>query len=153
MIRPRYFPPDSYIDDPAENLDHADAAESQRTLAYAMTREALTRICSWIAKAERKKVKQRALRLDAFLLNVFPCFLREDHPSAAWVARQHGISRQRFSLLQQEFVREVGPHLQFKGQRFLNQAKRRGRVRRGQPRSQPGPVAGAEDKVKKMEKL
>jgi hypothetical protein len=134
MINPRYLPPDSYIDDPAENIDLADAAESQRTLAYAMTTEALARICAWISQG-RNRVKNRAVRLDAVLQCIFPEFLRENSPTAAWVARQHGISRQRFSLLQQEFVREVGPHLQFKGQRFLNQAnashKRRGRVRRG----------------------
>jgi hypothetical protein len=143
MIIPRDLPPGSYLDDPAENIDRADAAESQRTLAYAMITEALTHICSWIAQAKRKKVKQRALRLDAVLLCIHPEFLREDHPPAAWVAKQHGVSRQRLSLLQQEFVREVGPHLQFKGQRFLNLAKRRGRVRRGQRGPQPGPVADA----------
>ena len=146
MIRPRYLPPDSYIDDPAVNLDHADGAESQRTMAYAMTTEALTRICSWISQG-RNRVKNRAVRLDAVLQCIFPEFLREDSPTAAWVAHQHGISRQRFSLLQQEFAREIGPHLQFRGQRFLNQAnalqKRRGRGRQGTRGPQPGPVAGA----------
>jgi hypothetical protein len=33
MIMPRDLPPNSYLDDPAENIDRADAAESQRTLA------------------------------------------------------------------------------------------------------------------------
>lgn len=121
MIKPRYVPLDACFDDPSAHLDHADAAESLRKLAYAMTSESLSLICSWITQG-RNTVKQRALRLDVVLLCIFPKFLRDDHPSAAWVARQHGISRQRFSLLQQEFVREVGHHLQFRGQRFLNQA-------------------------------
>jgi hypothetical protein len=120
MIMPRYMPPDAYFDDPAEKLDHADGAISENNLAFALASGGFTRIGEWITRG-RGGARQRALRSDIVLLCICPHFLCK-RPSAAWVARQHGVSRQRASLLQQKFAREFGDYLQFRGQRFLNQA-------------------------------
>ena len=145
MIMPRHLPPNSYFDDPAANLDHADRAASEQTLAFALASGGFTRIGEWITRG-RGGAKQRALRSDLVLLCICPQFLCK-RPSAAWVARQHDVSRQRASLLQQEFAREFGDYIQFRGQRFRNLANapqtRRGRVRRGSRGPQPGSVAGA----------
>jgi hypothetical protein len=77
----------------------------------------------------------------AKFLKILPC----KHPSAAWCARQHGVSRQWASRLHQDFTRKFGGYLQFRGQRFRNCAlalpARRGRGRRGEQGPQPGPVA------------
>jgi hypothetical protein len=104
------------------------------------------RIHEWITRG-RGGVRQRALRSDISLLCISPDSFLCKHPCAAWVARQHGVSRQRASLLQKEFAREFGDYIQFRSQRFLNQANatqmRRGRVRRGTGEPQPGLVAGA----------
>ena len=118
MIRPRYLPPDSCFDDPAANLDPPDS--TVHTLAFAMAGDALRRIGEWTTRG-RKTAKSRALRSDVVWLCFCPQFL-DKRASAAWVARQHNVSRQRVSLLQQEFARELGPYIQFNGQRFLNQA-------------------------------
>ena len=145
MSMPRHAPPGAYVDDPADTIDRADRAESDHTLVLALASEGFTRIGEWITRG-RGGAKQRALRSDLVLLCICPHFLCK-RSSAAWVARQHGVSRQRASLLQQEFVREFGDHLQFRGQRFRNLAHalpaRRGRVRRGEQGPQPGPVASA----------
>ena len=145
MIMPRLAPPGSYVDDPADTIDRADRAESDHTLILALASEGFTRIGEWITRG-RGGARQRALRSDIVLLCICPHFLCK-RPSAAWVARQHGVSRQRASLLQQEFAREFGDNLQFRGQRFRSHAnmlqKRRGRVRRETRGPQPGPVAGA----------
>jgi hypothetical protein len=144
MIMPRHAPPGAYVDDPADTIDRADRAESVHTLVLALASEGFTRIGEWITRG-RGGARQRALRSDIVLLCICPHFLCK-RPSAAWVARQHDVSRQRASLLQQEFVREFGDHLQFRGQRFRSHAnmlqKRRGRVRRGAQGPQPGPVVG-----------
>ena len=121
MIMPRHLPPNSYFDDPAANLDHADRAASEQTLAFALASGGFTRIGEWITRG-RGGAKQRALRSDLVLLCICPQFLPCKRPSAAWCARQHGVSRQRASLLQQEFAREFGDYIQFRGQRFLCQA-------------------------------
>jgi hypothetical protein len=127
MMKPRYVPPDAYFDDPADKIDLADRAESQRKLTYALASDALTRCGEWITRG-RGGVKNRALRADIVLLSVTPQFLPCKHPSAAWVARQHGVSRQRVSELWREFAEYIGPCIQFRGQRFLSE--RRGRRRR-----------------------
>jgi hypothetical protein len=146
MIMPRHAPPGAYVDDPASKLDHADRAASEQTLAFALASGGFTRIGEWITRG-RGGAKQRALRSDLVLLCICPQFLPCKRPSAAWCARQHGVSRQRASRLQQEFAREFGDNLQFRGQRFRSHAnmlqKRRNRVRRGARGPQPGPVAGA----------
>jgi len=145
MIMPRHAPPGAYVDDPADTIDRADRAESVHTLVLALASDGFTRIGEWITRG-RGGARQRALRSDIVLLCICPHFLCK-RPSAAWVARQHDVSRQRASLLQQEFVREFGDHLQFRGQRFRSHAnmlqKRRGRVRRGSRGPHPSPVAGA----------
>lgn len=116
MIGPRQAPPGAYVDDPGANLD---SATNQQPSAFAIASHGITRIKEWAARGE---AKQRALRHDLVTLCLCPQFLPCKRPSAAWCGRQHGVSRQYASRLQQEFVRECGDHLQFRGQRFLNQA-------------------------------
>jgi hypothetical protein len=116
MIGPRHPPPGSYVDDPAAKLDHP---ANEHPSVYAMASHGMTRIKEWAA---RGKAKQRALRHDLVTLSLCPEMLPCKHPSAAWCAREHGVSRQWASRLQQEFAREFGDHIQFRGQRFLNQA-------------------------------
>jgi hypothetical protein len=116
MILARHLPPDAYLDDPAEKLDRAGGDQSS---AYAIAGHGITRIKEW---ATRGKARQRALRHDLVTLSLCPQMLPCKHPSAAWCAREHGVSRQWASRLQQEFAREFGDHIQFRGQRFLNQA-------------------------------
>jgi hypothetical protein len=134
MIQLRNPPPGAYFDDPPTNLDRP-ASEQPSPLALASY--GLTRIKEWAA---RGKTKQRALRHDLVTLCICPQILPCKRPSAAWCGRQHGVSRQYASRLQQEFACEFGDHLQFRGQRFLTG---RGRGRRGAQGPQPGPVAGA----------
>lgn len=146
MIKPHNLPANSYIDDPAEKLDPADPAESETNERNSKLGVALTWMIDWITRGRNNR-KQRSIRLDTLILCVKPEFLPCKRPCAAWVALQHGVSPQRASLLQQEFAREIGPHIQFRGQHFLNQSSaprmRRGRGRRGRQGPQPGPVAGA----------
>ncbi|HUB67480.1 MAG TPA: hypothetical protein VL981_08355 [Candidatus Methylacidiphilales bacterium] len=68
-----------------------------------------------IAEQFAKSREQSGLSAHYVLL---PC----KRPSASWCARQHGVSRQRASRLQQEFARELGGNIQFRGQCFLNRA-------------------------------
>ena len=145
MIKPRHMPPDAYWDDPAENLDRPES--NVRDLAFVFAGALHARINEWITRG-RGGVKQRALRSDISLLCICPELFKCKRPRAAWVGRQHGVSRQRASLLQKKFAREFADYIQFRGQRFLNRAgalqkERRGRVRQGTEVSQPGPVAGA----------
>jgi hypothetical protein len=117
MIQFRNPPPGAYFDDPPTNLDRP--ADDQRS-HFALAAHGITRIKEW---ANRGGVKQRALRHDLVTLCVCPQFLPCKRPSAAWCGRQHGVSRQYASRLQQEFTRELGGHLQFRGQRFLDGAR------------------------------
>ena len=116
MIMPRHAPPGAYVDDPAEKLDRPG---SEQPSVFTLASHGMTRIKEWAA---RGKAKQRALRHDLVTLSLCPEMLPCKHPSAAWCAREHGVSRQWASRLQQEFAREFGDHIQFRGQRFLNQA-------------------------------
>jgi hypothetical protein len=119
MIRPRYMPPDAYFDDPAEKIDLADGAENQTNLAFALASGGLTCVGEWITRG-RGGVTHRALRSDIVLLCICPQFLPCQRPCAAWVGRQHRVSRQRVSDLRQEFAKYIAPYMQFRGQRFLN---------------------------------
>jgi hypothetical protein len=114
------MPPDAYVDDPAEKIDGpgGDLRDMACTFAGALH----ARIHEWVTRG-RGGVRQRALRSDISLLCISPKLFRCKHPCAAWVARQHGVSRQRASLLQQEFAREFGDYIQFRSQRFLNRAR------------------------------
>jgi hypothetical protein len=138
---PRNAPPGAYIDDPVANLE---PATNERDSHFAMASHGLTRIKEWAARGD---AKQRALRDDLVTLCICPEMFLYNKPSAAWVGRQHGVSREYASRLCREFVRKFGDYLQFRGQRFLSQAlalkKRRGRGRQGQQGPPPGPVAGA----------
>jgi hypothetical protein len=140
------MPPDAYLDDQAEKFDRAEQDEGERNGTSAMASGALTCIGEWITRG-RGGVTNRAFRADIVLLSISPQFLPCDYPNAAWVGRQHGVSRQRASELWREFAEYIAPYVQFKGQRFLNQRngsqRRRGRVRQGKEGPQPGPVAGA----------
>ncbi len=140
MIMPRKMPPNAYLDDPADKLDRTEQAESEKKLRSALASGALTCIGEWITRG-RGGVTNRAFRADIVLLSISPQFLPCKYPSASWVARQHGVSRQRASELWREFAGYIAPYIQFRGQRFLNQ--RRGRGRQGKRGPQPGAVAGA----------
>ena len=116
MIMRRNAPPGAYNDDPAATLD---PVASDRDAHFAMASHGITRIKEW---ASQGNVKQRALRGDLVTLCMCPKLLPCDHPSAAWVGRQHGVSREYASRLCREFARKFGDYIQFRGQRFLNQA-------------------------------
>ena len=116
MIGPYHAPPGAYVDDPAEKLDRP---ANEQLSPFTIAGHGMTRIKEW---ATRGKAKQRALRHDLVTLSMCPQMLPCKHPSAAWCAMEHGVSRQWASRLQQEFAREFGNHIQFRGQRFLNQA-------------------------------
>jgi hypothetical protein len=119
MIMPRYMPPNAYFDDPATKMDPAPRDDS---LAFALAGGGITRVQEWITRG-RGGAKQRGLRSDLVTLCICPHLLPCKRPSASWCARQHGVSRQRASRLQQEFVRELGHNIQFRGQRFLDRAR------------------------------
>ena len=117
MIRPRHLPPDAYFDDPAEKLDRpGDAA---RDLAFVLAGTGLTRVGDWITRG-RGGVTQRALRMDIVLMCICPQFLPCKRPSGAWLSRQHGVSGTRVNHLRKDFAGFIAPHIQFRGQRFLN---------------------------------
>ena len=116
MIMPRYMPPDAYFDDPVDRLDPVPRDDS---LAFALAGGGITRVQEWITRG-RGGAKQRGLRSDLVTLCICPHLLPCKRPSASWCARQHGVSRQRASRLQQEFARELGANIQFRGMRFLN---------------------------------
>jgi hypothetical protein len=123
MIEPLYPPPGAYLDHPADKIDRADRAESEAKLISARASGALTCVGEWITRG-RGGVTNRGLRTDIVLLCITPHFLPCKRPSAAWVARQHGASRQRASKLWREFSAYIAPYIQFRGQRFLNGRKR-----------------------------
>jgi hypothetical protein len=127
------MPPDAYFDDPAEKIDRADRVESETSLMRSLASGALTCMVEWITRG-RGGITNRALRADIVVLSIKPEYLPTKRPSAAWIARQHGVSRQRANDLRKEFANYIAPYIQFRGQRFLNRAnavqKRRGRVRR-----------------------
>jgi hypothetical protein len=124
MNRPRYTPPGGYyFDDPADKIDLADRVESDSDLIYALASGALTVVVEWITRG-RGGATNRALRADIVTLTIGKHFLPCKRPSAAWIARQHGISRQRASELWREFAKCIAPYLQFRGQRFRNRWKK-----------------------------
>jgi hypothetical protein len=133
MIRPRYLPPDAYIDDPSQKLDPADAAEMAEDEMFSMAGHLLIRLHEWITRG-RNQAKDRAFRTDIALLYLSPHLLSCKHPTASWVAQQHGVTRQRASDVGIAFSQEFSDYLQFRGQRFLNRRtklyKRTGRIPR-----------------------
>jgi hypothetical protein len=106
------LPANAYFDDPAANLDRS---VSNLNSAFALAGFGITRIQEWIT---RGKAKQRGLRSDLVTLCICPQMLACKRPSARWVAQEHGVSRQYASRLQQEFTRELGDYIRFRGQRF-----------------------------------
>jgi len=110
----RHLPPDACWDDPAANLEK-DETRSEKDLAFDLAHTGLCRIHEWITQ---NGGKQRALRSDLVTLSICPDMLPCKRPSAAWCAREHGVSRQWASRLQQEFTRQLGSHIRFRGQRF-----------------------------------
>ena len=93
MIMPRHAPPGAYVDDPAEKLD---CPANEQPSVFTLASHGMTRIKEWAA---RGKAKQRALRHDLVTLSLCPEMLPCKHPSAAWCAREHGVSRQWASRL------------------------------------------------------
>ena len=125
MTQPLRLPPNSYFDDPADKIDRADQAESYDMLVRSLASEGLLRMVEWITRG-RGGVTNRALRADIVVLTIRKKFFPCERPSAAWVAREHHISRQRASELWRDFSKYIAPYLQFRGQRFLNQRRGRG---------------------------
>jgi hypothetical protein len=114
MIMPRRLPTGACFDDPAANLDRTANDQSS---AFALGGLGITRVQEWITRG-RAGATQRALRSDLVTLCVCPHMLPCKRPSASWCAREHGVSRQYASRLQQEFSRELGDYIRFRGQRF-----------------------------------
>ena len=138
-IKPRYTPRDAYFDDPADKIDGEDSSENDSKRTGSLVRDVLARVFEWLTR--KGSVTHRALRSDVVILHVTPHNLPCKRPSAAWLAQKHGVSRQRVSELGRDFASSLGPRIQFRGQRFLN--RRRGRGRQGERGPQPGPVAVA----------
>jgi hypothetical protein len=111
MIRPRHLPPNACFDDPAANLERVDA----QPLAFALAGDGLNYVFDWIMRGD---LSQRSLRFHLVVLCVCPDMLPCKRPSAAWCGQVHGVSRQRASLLQQEFTRQLGDKIKFRGQKF-----------------------------------
>jgi hypothetical protein len=108
----RFRPPaGSYFDDPAANLDRA---QNDDALASALTKLEVIRFYEWINRGD---ARQRALRSDLVSLCLCPQLLPCKHPSAAWCAREHAVSREYASRLQRDFVRQFGDYIQLRGQR------------------------------------
>ena len=102
MTMPLNAPQGAYNDDPVANLD---PVADERDTHFAMASYGVTRIKEWAARGD---TKQRALRDDLVTLCLCPKLLPCKKPSAAWVGRQHGVSREYASRL----CRESGlPHL------------------------------------------
>jgi hypothetical protein len=120
MIKPRRMPLTACFDDPADKIDNAVGELFRDDQIRALASDALTRCGEWITRG-RSGVKNRAFRTDIVLLSITPQFLPTKRPSAAWVGQQHGASRQRASELWREFSIYIGPYIQFRGQRFLNE--------------------------------
>jgi hypothetical protein len=120
---PRHLPADACFDDPVANLDRS---VNDQNLAFALGGFGITRVQEWITRG-RAGATQRALRSDLVTLCLCPQMLPCKRPCASWCAREHGVSRQYASRLQQEFSRELGDYIRFRGQRF---PIRRGRVKR-----------------------
>src|SRR5271168_2413282 len=89
----------AYFDDPVAKLDRA---RNEDTLADALTKLEVVRFYEWI---NRGNARQRALRSDLVSLSVCPQLLPTKRPSAAWCAREHGVSRQYAALLKKDFLR------------------------------------------------
>jgi hypothetical protein len=126
VIKPRHLPPTACYDDPAEKVAPAIPSENSADLIRILASHALTRCGEWITRG-KGGIKNRALRTDIVMLSITPQYLPTKRPSAAWVAQEHGVSRQRASELWREFSIYIGPYIQFRGQRFLNE---RGAIRR-----------------------
>lgn len=105
------LPAGSYFDDPATNLD---LASNDDALANALTRLEVIRFYEWINRGD---ARQRALRSDLVSLCICPQLLPCKHPSAAWCAREHAVTREYASRLQRDFVRQFGDYIQLRGQR------------------------------------
>jgi hypothetical protein len=109
-VRP---PTGSYLDDPAAKLEkpfHGDA------LADALTKLEVIRFCEWIS---RGNTRQRALRSDLVILSLCRHLLPCKRPSAAWVGREHGVTRQRTSQIQTDFIRHFSDYIRLREQHLL----------------------------------
>jgi hypothetical protein len=111
MIQRLRPPAGSYFDDPAANLDRG---QNDDALADALTKLEVIRFYEWINRGD---ARQRALRSDLVSLCICPQLLPCKHPSAAWCAREHDVTREYASRLQRDFVRQFGDYIQLRGQR------------------------------------
>ncbi len=113
MIRSISHPPESYFNDPGGNIDKASNDE---ILANALTKLEVIRFYEWINRGD---ARQRALRSDLVSLCICPQLLPCKYPSAAWCAREHGVTREYASRLRRDFVRQFGDYIRLRGQRVL----------------------------------
>jgi hypothetical protein len=122
MIKLTHLAPNACINDPVLNTDKAYQVENETDAVRALASDALIRIAEWITR-EGQGTANRALRTDIVILAIGRHLLPCQRPSAAWIARQHGVSRQRTSQLWREFAEYTAPYLQFHGQWFLNRRR------------------------------
>jgi len=106
------LPIETYFDERPASLDN-----TTRDLAFALGGFGITRVQEWITRGQGGS-RQRGLRSDVVTLCICPQMLPCKRPSAGWCAREHGVSRQYAYRLQQEFARELGDYIRFRGQRF-----------------------------------
>jgi hypothetical protein len=132
VSKPRRLPLLARDEHPSDKIDPVDDRKHQSDLSFSMASHAFTRCGEWMTRG-RGGVKNRALRADVVLLSIVPQFLPTKRPNAAWVGKQHGVSRQRVSDLWREFAIYIGPYIQFRGQHFLNGRNSRGRDNRRHP--------------------
>jgi len=104
------LPAGSYFDDPGS----AERAAQVDALAIALTRLEIVLFYDWINRGD---ARQRALRSDLVSLCICPHLLPCKHPSAAWCAREHGVSEEYAARLRRDFVRQFADYIQLRGQR------------------------------------
>jgi hypothetical protein len=116
MIRPRYMPPDGYLDDPAARLDHSASVEM---VSYALAGETLHFVFDWIMQGG---LSQRSLRFHLVVLYLWPQLLPCKRPNASWCARIHGVSRQWATLLKNDFARTVSEKSKLAARDFIRRS-------------------------------
>jgi len=107
--------PSSFVDKwRKERLRHSEQAAHVDALAIALTRLEIVLFYDWINRGD---ARQRALRSDLVSLCICPHLLPCKHPSAAWVAQEHGVSQEYAGRLRRDFVRQFADYIQLRGQR------------------------------------
>jgi hypothetical protein len=111
MSQPIRPPTGAYLDDPANNID---PPLNDDALAVALTKLEVTRVYEWI---NRGHARQRGLRSDLVSLCICPQLLPCKRASAAWCAREHGVTREWASRLRRDFIRQFTDYIQLESRR------------------------------------